>query len=193
VLPGRGSLQLTGQLGEVMRESAQAALTFVRANALAFGLDPEFYGRCELHVHVPEGAVPKDGPSAGITLAAALLSALSGVPVRADTALTGEITLRGRLLPVGGIKEKVLAARRAGLRRVVLPADNRADWDEIGGAAAEMRPIFAEAAEDALAAALAGGLPAPREDGPAATPPGFLAAVPRAEGLSGEAALRGGA
>ncbi len=159
VLPGRGSLQLTGKLGDVMRESAQAALTFVRANAGAFGLPADFYGRCELHVHVPEGAVPKDGPSAGITLAAAMLSAVSGTPVRADVALTGEITLRGRLLPVGGIKEKVLAARRVGLRRVILPAENRADWEEIRHAAGGMAATFADTAEEAFAAAFVGGLP----------------------------------
>jgi ATP-dependent Lon protease len=194
VLPGRGSLQLTGKLGEVMRESAQAALTFVRANASAFGLDPDFYGRCELHVHVPEGAVPKDGPSAGVTLAAALLSALSGVPVRADTALTGEITLRGRLLPVGGIKEKVLAARRAGLRRVVLPAENRPDWEEVGAAVSGLSPLFVEAAEEALAAVLVGGLPGPADDCVPAPPPGFLAAAPapRPEAVTGGAACGGG-
>jgi len=175
VLPGRGSLQLTGKLGEVMRESAQAALTYVRANAAAFGLPPDFYNRCELHVHCPEGGVPKDGPSAGVTLAAALLSALSGCRVRHDVAMTGEITLRGRLLPIGGVKEKVLAAKRAGLQRVILPEDNRGDWEELGSASSGLVPVFAATAEAALRAALAGGLPAPgaHED---RIPPPFIAA-----------------
>ncbi len=178
VLPGRGGLQLTGKLGEVMRESAHAALTYVRANAATFGLPTDFYTRCELHVHAPENAVSKDGPSAGVTLAAAILSALTGVRIRCEVAMTGEITLRGRVLPVGGIKEKVLAAKRAGLRRVVLPEDNRGDWDEIGTAAvAGIVPIFAATAEEALAAVLVGGLPAPGATPEDSVPPAFIAAV----------------
>ena len=177
VLPGDGELQLTGRLGEVMRESAQAALTYVRAHAQRFGLPADFYRRCEIHVHAPEGAVPKDGPSAGVTVAAALVSALSGRPVRREVAMTGEITLRGRVLPVGGIKEKVLAARRAGVRRVVLPAENRSDWDEIGAAARSgMTAAFVGEAEEALDEVLRGGLPG-SGDGDPLRVPAFLAGL----------------
>ncbi len=177
VLPGDGDLQLTGRLGEVMRESAQAALTYVRAHAQGFGLPTDFYRRCEIHVHAPEGAVPKDGPSAGITVAAAMVSALSGQPIRRDVAMTGEITLRGRVLPVGGIKEKVLSARRAGVRRVVLPAENRADWDEMGAAARNgMTAAFVDDARDAVVEVLRGGLPH-AGDGDARGIPAFLAGL----------------
>ena len=123
-MQGGGSLTLTGQLGDVMKESARAALSWLRANASRYGLDPDFYKSSELHLHVPSGAIPKDGPSAGVTMAVALCSELSRRPVRGDLAMTGEITLSGRVLPVGGIKEKVLAARRVGIREVILPARN---------------------------------------------------------------------
>jgi ATP-dependent Lon protease len=130
-LPGKGELRLTGHLGEVMKESAQAAMSFLRANAARLGIDPAFFDDHSLHVHVPAGAIPKDGPSAGVTMLCALASAVSGVPLRRDLAMTGEITLRGEVLPVGGIKEKVLAALRVGIREVCLPTDNRRDLVEL--------------------------------------------------------------
>ncbi len=131
IMPGKGNLILTGQLGEVMRESAQAALTYTRSQAEALGINPERFERQDIHIHLPEGAVPKDGPSAGATLAAALISAFTERPIRHDVAMTGEITLRGRVLPVGGVREKALAARRAGIRTFILPRKNERDLMEI--------------------------------------------------------------
>jgi ATP-dependent Lon protease len=131
MVPGHGNLQLTGQLGEVMQESARAALTYARSRAGALGVPADFWDKADLHIHVPAGAVPKDGPSAGVTMATAITSAMTKRPVNKDVAMTGEITLRGRVLPVGGIKEKMLAARRAGVKTVCLPRENAKDLDEL--------------------------------------------------------------
>ena len=155
VMQGKGGLLLTGQLGDVMQESAQAALTYARANAQEYGLENVDFDKLDLHVHVPEGAVPKDGPSAGITIATAILSALTGRPVRRDVALTGEITLRGRVLAIGGLKEKVLAAHRAGLRTIIMPKKNEKDLAEIPRRVRQrIKFVAAENMEDVLPAAL---------------------------------------
>lgn len=164
--PGRGSLILTGQLGEVMRESVQAALTLVKSRAAQLGIDPAIFEKSDIHVHVPAGATPKDGPSAGVAMFTALTSLLTDRTVRSDTAMTGEISLRGLVLPVGGIKEKVVAAAAAGLTRVMLPARNRRDFDEIPlGARNKLEFIWLERVDDAIAAVLEGTTaPRPSQD-----------------------------
>jgi ATP-dependent Lon protease len=154
-LPGHGKLILTGQLGDVMKESAQAALSIVKNRAVSFGIDPELFERSDIHVHVPAGATPKDGPSAGVAMFLALVSLMTERTVRSDTAMTGEISLRGLVLPVGGIKEKVVAAARAGLKRVMLPARNRKDYEDIPEEARrQMEFIWLERVDDAVASAL---------------------------------------
>lgn len=155
IMPGKGGLQLTGQLGSVMKESAEAAFTWVRAHSAQLGLPDDFYKEKDIHIHVPEGAVPKDGPSAGVTMTTALTSAFTGIPVQQDVAMTGEITLRGRVLPIGGLKEKSLAAYRAGIRTLVIPKENTKDLEEIPAyVLSQFRIVAAEKIEDVLDAAL---------------------------------------
>jgi len=150
-LPDGRGLTLTGQLGAVMQESAKAAQSYLWSHAEELGIDRALFRRYGVHVHVPAGAIPKDGPSAGVTMASALASLYTKSPARADTAMTGEITLAGLVLPVGGIKEKVLAARRAGIRRVILPGQNQKDLREIPEPVSkEMEFVFAERIEDVL-------------------------------------------
>src|SRR5262249_25876959 len=131
LMPGKKSLKLTGQMGDVMKESAEAALSVVRSKSKELGIDPMFFENNDIHIHVPAGAVPKDGPSAGVTLVTVLVSLLTGRLVRSDLAMTGEITLRGKVLPIGGVKEKVLGARRAGITTVILPRRNESDLDDL--------------------------------------------------------------
>ena len=165
-MSGQKGLTLTGSLGDVMKESAQAALSYIRSRADRIGIATDFYDKSDIHVHVPAGAIPKDGPSAGVTIAASLASLLTGRPVRADVAMTGEITLRGKVLPVGGIKEKVLAARRAGIKTVILPRRNERDLDDIPPELrSEMETIFVDTVDEVLEHALRDGVGARVTDG----------------------------
>jgi ATP-dependent Lon protease len=153
-MPGKGQLTLTGQLGQVMKESAQAAMSYCRANAEKLGINADL-SELDVHVHVPEGAVPKDGPSAGLAMTVALISALTGRPAKRSVAMTGEITLRGRVLPIGGVKEKVLAAHRAGVRQVILPADNEKDLTKVPDKVREeLEFVFVERISEAVTVAL---------------------------------------
>jgi ATP-dependent Lon protease len=154
-MPGNGRLILTGQLGDVMKESAQAALSLVKARSAQLGIAPEVLEKSDIHVHVPAGATPKDGPSAGVAMFVALASLLTGRPVRSEVAMTGEISLRGLVLPIGGVKEKVLAALRAGIKTVMLPERNRRDLEEIpADARDQLQLVWIENADQALATAL---------------------------------------
>jgi ATP-dependent Lon protease len=173
LMRGKGKLILTGKLGEVMQESARAAVSYLRSRADLLGIDPEFSEKHDLHIHVPEGAIPKDGPSAGITMATALVSALTRRPVRRDLAMTGEITLRGKVLPVGGIKDKALAAFRAGIVEIILPRENEKDLEDIPQ---EIRDVFTvhfvESMDEVLRLALEGDLaPPPPSGGELTAPP----------------------
>jgi ATP-dependent Lon protease len=154
-MEGKGELQLTGKLGDVMQESAKAALSFVRSKSHEFGLTKDFYKLRDMHVHIPEGALPKDGSSAGITLAMTIISALSGIPVRRDVAMTGEVTLRGKVLPIAGVKEKILAAHRAGIGTVILPKENEKDLKDIPVSVLEkVKVILVETMDEVLGIAL---------------------------------------
>jgi ATP-dependent Lon protease len=158
-MKGKGRLTLTGQLGDVMKESATAGLTFVRSHAEEFGLDPDFNENTDIHIHVPAGAIPKDGPSAGVSMVTSLVSLLSGIPVKKKLAMTGEITLRGSVLPIGGVKEKVTAAHRAGIKEVILPDHNRKDLEDVPKhVAKDLKFHFAKEINDVLIVALEGVL-----------------------------------
>jgi len=161
-MPGGKGFLLTGQLGDVMKESAQAALSYVRSKAKDLEIPDKVFAESDIHLHIPAGAIPKDGPSAGVTMATALVSLLTGKPVNPKVGMTGEITLRGQVLPIGGLKEKTLAARRAGLETVILPRRNEPDLEELPeDVRKEMKFVLADTVDDVLAAALLGGLPKP--------------------------------
>lgn len=156
-MPGKGNLQITGQVGEIMQESAQAALSYIKSKAENFQIPDSLFEETDVHIHVPEGSIPKDGPSAGITMAIAMTSAVLGVPTRHEVAMTGEITLRGRILPVGGVREKVLAAHRAGITTILLPTKNQKDLIEVPAPVLEqLRIVFVEHMDEVLKEALAG-------------------------------------
>jgi ATP-dependent Lon protease len=177
-MPGSGKLTLTGQLGDVMKESAQAALSYVRANAEAWGIASDFLDKSDVHVHVPAGGMPKDGPSAGVTLLTALVSLLTGIRVRHDVAMTGEITLRGRVLPIGGLKEKILAAHRAGIKRVIVPDRNRFDLEDVpADVRADLDIVFVSRMSEVIGAALE-ATPGPRPAPLLAPLPSVLPASP---------------
>lgn len=155
MMPGNKQLTLTGQLGDVMKESAQAALSYVRSQTEAFGINRDFFEKSDIHIHVPAGAIPKDGPSAGVTMTTAIVSMLTGRVAKHDVAMTGEITLRGKVMPIGGVKEKVLAARRAGIKTVILPEKNKNDLDDVPEELRkEMHFIFADTIDQVVEAAL---------------------------------------
>ena len=178
LMQGRGRLTLTGKLGDVMQESAQAAMSYIRSRSHSFSLPKDFYRHLDIHMHVPEGAIPKDGPSAGITICTSIVSALTKIPVRCDIAMTGEITLRGKVLPIGGVKEKLLAAHRLGLRTIILPKDNEKDLADIPpDIQSQMSIHFVESMDDVLQIALEHPLPIPGHPPVAGVEPEFGADV----------------
>jgi ATP-dependent Lon protease len=186
IMPGESGLVLTGQLGDVMKESGRAALTYAKANWDVLGIPKEALERREVHIHVPAGAVPKDGPSAGITMATALVSAVSGRKVRRDVAMTGELTLTGRVLPIGGVKEKVLGAVRAGIREIVLPIDNEADLEDIPDVVRDgMTFHLAETLHDVMKVALSDGKGGPKAQGSRVKQPAAEAPTPDGEKPNG--------
>ncbi|MBQ7958553.1 MAG: endopeptidase La, partial [Oscillospiraceae bacterium] len=155
-LDGKGSVEVTGSLGDVMKESAKIAVSYVRSVADKYGINKDFYKKLDLHIHAPEGAVPKDGPSAGVTMVTAIVSALSGIPVKNDVAMTGEITLHGKVLPIGGLREKTMAAYKAGVKTVIIPAKNKPDLEEVEEVVKNsVKFIFAETLSDVLDNSLA--------------------------------------
>jgi ATP-dependent Lon protease len=177
LMEGRGKLTTTGKLGDVMQESAQAAMSYIRSRAHSLGLARDFYRSIDIHLHVPEGAIPKDGPSAGITIATSILSALTGIPARGDLAMTGEITLRGKVLPIGGVKEKLLAAHRHGIFEAILPKDNEKDLPDIPeNIRKEMKLHFVESMDEVLKLALE--RPIEALPIPATAPPPAVEAAP---------------
>jgi ATP-dependent Lon protease len=164
ILDGSGKVVLTGSLGDVMKESAHAAISFIRTCTEKYGIEKEFYKTKDIHIHVPEGAVPKDGPSAGVSICTALISALSGIPVRHDVAMTGEMSLRGRVLPIGGLKEKTMAAYRAGVKTVVIPESNVKDLEDIDRTVKDaLNFVSAKQIQTVLDTALAGKFKLPPE------------------------------
>jgi len=155
VMDGTGKIELTGSLGDVMKESARTAISYIRSQAARFGIDPDFYKNKDIHIHAPEGATPKDGPSAGVTMTTAIISALTGIPVRGDVAMTGEVTLRGRVLQIGGLREKSMAAYTTGIRTVIIPESNQPDISELSSTIrSEIRFIPASQVDTVLEAAL---------------------------------------
>jgi ATP-dependent Lon protease len=154
-MPGKGNVTVTGKLGEVMKESAQAAVSYVRSRAEQLNIDSSFYRKQDLHIHIPEGAIPKDGPSAGIAMCTSVVSALTKRPARRDVAMTGEITLRGRVLPIGGLKEKIIAAHRGGIKKVIIPKENEKDLRDIPSSISKQLTIIpVEHLDEVLAHAL---------------------------------------
>jgi ATP-dependent Lon protease len=192
IMKGKGGLTLTGQLGDVMKESVQAALSYIRARASELQLPEDFYSTMDIHVHVPAGAIPKDGPSAGVTMATALVSALTRIPVRKNVAMTGEITLRGKVLPIGGLKEKILAAARLGVNTVVIPVQNLKDLEDVPKTILKkLKIVTASNIDDVLAVALESYPPpaAPKAKPPKTEPPKAKVgrsriAVPTAKGVT---------
>jgi ATP-dependent Lon protease len=186
VVPGSGKVEPTGNLGDVMKESCHAAISYIRAHTDALGIAPDFYQKYDIHIHFPEGAVPKDGPSAGVAITTAIVSALTGAPVRPDVAMTGEVTLRGRVLAIGGLREKTMAAFRNGITTVIIPADNEKDLEEIDPTVRKALQFqLAEQVDTVLRAAL---LPVPVQKELKLPPKTALPVIVQDQGSTGETA-----